>query len=118
MLFRSLRHVERTRVLLVMVPADDPDPPAAAGMLRAELMAYNPLLAAKPWLPVLSKVDLLPPKPRVAKWAAGPPLRVSAHTGEGLPQLQQRIWALLEELDRAGEEGEARDGHTKDAPPA
>jgi GTPase len=113
-----LRHVERTRVLLVMVPADDPDPPAAAEMLLKELMAYNPLLAAKPRLPVLSKVDLLPPGSPVKSWAEGEPLRISAHTGEGLPELQERVWALLAELDRSEQGGEIEDGQTHNAPPA
>ncbi|MBI5835632.1 MAG: GTPase ObgE [Candidatus Eisenbacteria bacterium] len=96
-----LRHVERTRVLLMMVPADHEDPPAAARMLEAELMAYNPLLASKPRLPVLTKCDLLAPGAKVGDWAEGPPLRISAHTGDGLPELQQRIWTALEEVSKA-----------------
>ncbi|HVP39049.1 MAG TPA: GTPase ObgE [Candidatus Saccharimonadales bacterium] len=108
-----LRHVERTRVLLLMVPADEPDPPHAAQVLLGELMAYNPGLAAKPRLPVLSKADLLPPEARPAPWADGPPLRLSAHTGEGLAELQQRIGGLLAGPARGDGEGAGRD-----APPA
>jgi GTP-binding protein len=111
-----LRHVERTRVLLLMVPADDPDPPRAAEMLLAELMAYNALLGAKPRLQVLSKADLLPPGAAVDAWTAGPPLRLSAHTGEGLPELQQRIWAMLQGLVRPSSGDDPGDDTARDAP--
>ncbi len=116
-----LRHVERTRLLLVMVPCDDPDPPAGARMIEAELMAYNPHLAAKPRLTVLTKTDLLPHDAPVAPWDAGPPLRVSAHTGEGLPELQRAVWQMLER--DAGRSGGADEDDgilqpTQDRPPA
>ncbi len=55
-----LRHVERTRVLAVMVPLDAPDPQATYDLLRGELRAYSEVLFAKPHLILLSKRDLLP----------------------------------------------------------
>ena len=91
-----LRHVERTRLLLLMIPADHPDPPAASRVLLGELVAYNQVLGEKPRIGVLTKCDLLPPGAAVTPWDDGPPLRVSAHTGEGLPELQNRVWRMLE----------------------
>ncbi len=91
-----LRHVERTRVLLLMVSADTEDPPAAAKMILKELMDYNPVLMGKPRIPVLTKVDLLAPDAVIEPWDEGAPLAISAHTGAGMPELQKCIWALLE----------------------
>lgn len=56
-----LRHIERTRILLLMVPVDSLDPQAEFDRLRAELDAYSLDLAATPFLVALTKVDMLPP---------------------------------------------------------
>jgi GTPase len=109
-----LRHVERTRVLLCMVPADDPDPPLQARMILNELVAYNPVLASKPRISVLTKVDVLEPGSPAADWDEGPPHRLSAHTGEGLAELQEKIWILLQDVPP----GEPTDGRAQDALPA
>ncbi len=41
-----LRHVERTRLLVLLVPLDAPDPAAAYAMLRDEAARFSPSLAA------------------------------------------------------------------------
>jgi len=66
---RFLRHVERTRVLLHLVtidPAEGRDPLTDYRTLRHELEAFDPALAKRPELVVLSKADL----PEVAEVAA------------------------------------------------
>jgi GTP-binding protein len=58
---RFLRHVRRTRVLLHLVtlgPAADEDPLASYRALREELERFDPELAARPELVVLTKCDL------------------------------------------------------------
>ncbi len=57
---KFLRHVERTRLLVCMVPLDAPDLAAGYAMLRRELDAFSPALAAKPHCVAWSKADLLP----------------------------------------------------------
>jgi GTP-binding protein len=57
---RFLRHIERTRVLAIMVEATAEDPEAEAAVLLEELTQYSPVLAAKPKCFVLSKIDLVP----------------------------------------------------------
>jgi len=39
---RFLQHVERTRMLAVLVPADSPDPQATYDLLRREAALYSP----------------------------------------------------------------------------
>jgi GTP-binding protein len=57
---RFLKHIERTKILAILVPAPSEDPRGEAGMLLNELAAYSPLLAEKPKCFILSKADLLP----------------------------------------------------------
>ena len=92
-----LRHVERCRVLLLLVEATSEEPLAVYRSLLAELEAHEPALLAKPRLLVLSKIDLLgaaaaPPRPAGLDAAVGY-LAISAVSSQGLD-------ALRRELDR------------------
>ena len=57
---KFLRHVERTRLLVCMVPLDSPDLGAAYAMLRGEVDHFSPALAAKPHCVAWTKADLVP----------------------------------------------------------
>src|SRR5216117_1242887 len=57
---RFLQHVERTRLVAVLVPVTMPDPQATYELLLREAGLYSPDLAAKPHVVVLTKLDLLP----------------------------------------------------------
>jgi len=57
-----LRHIERTRAIVHVVeilPTDDSDPIANYRAIRKELMDYSPVLAEKPEIIAVSKLDLL-----------------------------------------------------------
>ena len=56
---RFLRHVERTRLLLCLVPLDAPDLGVAYAMLRREVEEFSPPLAAKPHAVAWTKADLV-----------------------------------------------------------
>ena len=107
-----LRHIERTRVLLLMVPVDAVDVQAEYQRLRAELEAYSHDLAATPFLVALTKTDLLgpdDPPPTVEAEGALAVLRVSAVTRAHLDELLEQLWrashAVIEE-ERASADGE------------
>ena len=94
---RFLQHVERTRMLAVLVPADSPDPQATYDLLRREVGLYSPDLAAKPHVVVVTKGDLLP-GPLTPGWQPGvnaPVVTVSAVTKQGLPELLELLWRTL-----------------------
>jgi GTP-binding protein len=90
---RFLRHIERARVLVVLLdlaPADGRTPDEQEGILLDELRRYQPELAARPRLAVGSKADLA---------SAGLPWdgdRISAVTGEGIRQLVGTMATLVE----------------------
>ena len=65
-------------------------------MILKEVMDYNPVLMEKPRISVLTKADLVSSGEDPADWDDGPPLVVSAQSGVGLPELERRIWNLLD----------------------
>ncbi len=107
---RFLGHVERTRVLLHLVSAQEEHPGKAYKVVRGELAAYGHGLAEKPEVVALSQVDTLDAaarKKKVAalKRAAGrAPILLSSVTGEGVD-------ATLRAL--AGEVAAAKGGDTE-----
>ena len=59
---RFLKHIERTAVLLFVIPIDAEDVREQYQTLMNELTAFNPDLRRKPRLLALTKTDLLPPE--------------------------------------------------------
>ena len=107
---RFLRHVERSRVLLVLLdlaPLDEVTPAAQREILERELGRYQPELLARPRLVIGSKADLVAEAD--AGDAAGVDLRISSATGAGVRTLVLRL-AELVDAARAEEAAEAADG--------
>ena len=89
---RFLRHIERARVLLVLLDlamVDDTSPQQQLKVLLHELEAYRPDLIARPRLVVGSRADIAGDLTRFDG------LRVSAVTGENLPQVTGRLGDLV-----------------------
>jgi GTP-binding protein len=92
-----LRHVERTRTLVHLVeclPLDGSTPANNYRAIRRELELFNPALAAKPELVVLTKMDISNSQLAVdnlAREIDRPVLGISAVTGRGLAELVQRM---------------------------
>lgn len=100
-----LKHVERTRILLHLVepqPDDQSDPIENYLKIREELRLYDPQLAERPELIVVTKGELQD-APAVAELLMEtihrPVHVISAVTGKGLPPLIQETVKLLDELD-------------------
>ncbi len=107
---RFLQHVERTNVLVYLVPLDAPDPQSAYEMLRSEASEYDPELATKQHLVALTKSDLLPPgedPPRIVAPHANSVLHISAAANRGLEQLKERLWQMLIQLDDTTSPGDS-----------
>jgi GTP-binding protein len=109
-----LRHIWRTRILLVLIDSMSADPAQDYRVLRDELRQYNPELIEKPMAVVLSRGDLAPGLkdpdppfgPEGARWGG----RISGVTGEGTKDLLELIWTMLTEAGGAGPEASPRDG--------
>jgi GTP-binding protein len=104
---RFLGHVERTRVLLHLVSAQEESPAKAYKTVRAELAAYGHGLAEKPEIVALSQADTLDADTRkkkvsALKRAAGrAPLLLSAVTGEGVEVALRALIAEIEDARQA-----------------
>jgi GTP-binding protein len=99
-----LRHVERTRALLVVVDASGTsgrDPVADLLAVREEVARFDPALLDRPQLLAATKRDAVAdpdPLPSLRQAAAGLGLEtmpVSAVTGEGLAGLKQGLLGLI-----------------------
>jgi GTP-binding protein len=107
---RFLGHVERCAVLLHLVDVTAPDPVAAYRVLRKELKAYGAGLIDKPEVPVLNKIDALPPDEvtQIAKSFRSrtkrKPLLLSSVSGQGRLEVLRE---LLAAVNRARAEGAA-----------
>lgn len=98
--FRFLQHVERTRVLAFLIPLDSDDPQAAYNRLRNEVGQYSQTLAEKEHVVMLTKRDLLPAGaelPPIEAADAVAVLAVSSSSGQGVDQLKEYLWRLVEQ---------------------
>lgn len=108
-----LRHVERARVLVILVDlamTDGTSPAEQERVLLQELGAYQPQLLDRPRVVIGSRADL---EGTVADPVDFDGPRISAVTGEGLDQLVYRLADLVREA-RAAEP--VRDGYVVHRP--
>jgi GTP-binding protein len=95
---RFLRHIERTRTLAFMIPADAIDVQAEYELLRDEIRAYSEELAQKPFCVVLTKMDLLPQdweQPQIDAPEAFAHYAISAVSHQGLNELLEGLWTRV-----------------------
>jgi GTP-binding protein len=91
-----LKHIERTRLLLVLVDCRLPDPIKEHHALMDELRQFNPKLLSRPIVSVLTKSDLIPEG--IAVLPDGFDMAISSVTGGGLPELKSLLWERLSPL--------------------
>jgi GTP-binding protein len=107
--FRFLQHVERTRVLALLIPLDSEEPQAAYERLRNEVRQYSRALAEKEHVVILTKRDLHPPGhplPQVNAPGSAGVLAISSASGQGLEELKELFWKLVEQT-KANETAES-----------
>lgn len=97
-----LRHIERTRMLALLIPIDAVDWQLEYDALRAELASYSPALAEKPHCVVFTKMDLLgdlepPPIGAADAFAVA---TISAVARQGIDELLAILWTKLQEMER------------------
>jgi len=96
---RFLRHIERNSVLLFMVPCDTENIRKEYEVLLEELRQFNPELLDKPRMLAVTKSDLIDKELEEMLSAEIPrelpSLFISAVAQEGLTELKDRVWELL-----------------------
>lgn len=105
-----LRHIERTRVLLMLVSADEVDIVARYKTLLDELGQFDRSLLEKPRMLVISKMDILPPETLLPESVDGLMIMpVSAVSGQGMKELKDALWRVI------SDGSEAMERHTEGA---
>ncbi len=105
-----LRHVQRCRVLALLVDLSAEEAPAAVvRTVREEVAAFDPGLASRAWILVGTKLDAVTDREAVLEDLAAigerygvPALAISAVTREGIDGL---VYRLMEMAREAGEPG-------------
>jgi GTPase len=97
-----LRHIERTRNLihiLDILPTDESDPVENYKKINNELVMYSKVLADKPQIVVLNKMDL-DPEGEIAsdiekRLGLEKVYKISAVAGQGLGELNEALWSMV-----------------------
>lgn len=92
-----LKHIERTRIVTYLIPADSVDPVAELRGLQKELASYSNHLKKLAYVVVLSKIDTVETYKKVAlklSKNATTVIPLSAHTHHGLPKLVT-VWQTM-----------------------
>ena len=100
---RFLRHIERTRLLAVLIPIDALDWQAEYDQLRREIEAYSTELSQKPHCVVFTKMDLMGEDfiPPIEAPGAFGMFAVSAAARTGLDELLAAWWLHLLDIRKA-----------------
>jgi len=111
-----LRHIERTRTLAYLIPADALEPQVEFDRLHAEIRSHSEDLARKPFCIVFSKADLLPPDwpmPQARAEGAWGQFLLSSVSRRGLDALLEALWqrahaaAVHDRIEEHGDEDES-----------
>jgi GTP-binding protein len=101
---KFLRHAERVRFFWHLVPANSTTPVADYRIIREELRKFNPELANKTEIPVISKADLTDEKTlnklseKIAEASGRRPLVISGATHRGVNDLLNATIEHLQQL--------------------
>jgi GTP-binding protein len=106
--FDFLRHIERTRVLIFIIDLGDPDPVETLRVLEEELAQHSPEFVDRPRIVALNKADVTENRERFEEIKGMFPRAhlISGVTGEGVPELLETLWQLIERLREAEKHGE------------
>ncbi|NOX59479.1 MAG: GTPase ObgE [Planctomycetes bacterium] len=123
-----LRHIERTKIIVHLVdicPIEGQTPQQAYHAIRRELEKYSKALADKEEIVVANKIDLIDADEEVRELSEAigrEVIGISAVTGSGLPELSERLWAMIGStkapLERAFDLPVPPHARPSDAPPS
>ena len=104
-----LRHIERTKILAIIISADSPDIADEYRTLLVELEKFEKGLLDKPRMVVVTKMDIAPEELEIPTLEEGVKvLSISAVSGHGLKELKDELWREVSGRIRAAEPQDER----------
>jgi len=94
---KFLKHIERTKVLAILLPANSPDLKREYNILMNELKKFSPVLAEKPKVVVISKMDIAPEGFVLPKFRGVKVIPISSVAQQGLDTLKTLLWEKISE---------------------
>ncbi len=95
---KFLKHIERTKVLAILLPANSLDLKGEYKILTTELKKFSPTLAAKPKVVVISKMDIAPEGFQIPKFRGVKVVAISSVAQQGLDTLKMLLWEKINEV--------------------
>jgi len=92
---KFLKHIERTKVLAILLPANSPDLKGEYNILMNELKKFSPVLAEKPKVVVISKMDIAPEGFLLPKFRGVKVVSISSVAQQGLEALKTLLWEKI-----------------------
>jgi GTP-binding protein len=92
---KFLKHIERTKVLAILLPATSGDLKEEYKILTTELKKFSPELAAKPKIVVVSKIDAAPEGFKPPKFRGVKTTTISSVAQQGLAELKEQFWNMI-----------------------
>jgi GTP-binding protein len=92
---KFLKHIERTKVLAILLPANSPDLKREYNILMNELKKFSPVLAEKPKVVVISKMDIAPEGFVLPKFRGVKVVSISSVAQQGLDALKTLLWEKI-----------------------
>jgi GTP-binding protein len=92
---KFLKHIERTKVLAILLPANSPDLKREYNILMNELKKFSPVLAEKPKVVVISKMDIAPEGFVLPKFRGVKVIPISSVAQQGLDALKTLLWEKI-----------------------
>ena len=99
-----LRHIERTRVLALLIDATSEHPEEDFHVLLQELKKYSPELERKPRIVVFTKADLVDGEfvpPTNESLGGCETILISSVRGDNLQVFKERVWQMIQDAGRA-----------------
>ncbi len=98
-----LRHIERTKVLLFLIDLSDASPLKTKQILEKELEQHSAVFSGRPRVYALNKADIPENRERFEKLRRRfkKPSLISGATGDGVPELLERLWEEVEQVRKS-----------------
>jgi GTP-binding protein len=92
---KFLKHIERTKVLAILLPATSLDLKGEYNILMNELKTFSSTLAEKPKVVVISKMDIAPEGFVLPKFRGVKVIPISSVAQQGLDALKTLLWEKI-----------------------